>query len=148
MPQLTGTILPEGAIVNVVVGLARSDIQSLRQNLRPIPQPVQLRALLDSGAQVTCLDPSIISGLALPWDQPTLANMPATVGMILTMFYRAGVVIQHPSGNPRQDHVTPELRICELPLSQLGYDAVIGRDILNRLRFTYDGPVGTFALDY
>jgi hypothetical protein len=70
MPQLTGTLLPEGAIVDVLVGLARADIQTLRQSLRPIPQPMPLRALIDSGAQVTCLDPSIIRGLACRGTNP------------------------------------------------------------------------------
>jgi hypothetical protein len=33
-----------------------------------------------------------------------------------------------------------DLAVCQLPLGWLGYDAVIGRDLLDQLRFPYDRP--------
>jgi hypothetical protein len=134
--------------VDILVGLSRPEVQALRAALRPIPQPVQLRALIDTGAEATCLDRAIITRAALPWLSPTQANMPGGPGLLWSSIYRAGVTILHPSGRPRQHHVTPYVLVCELPLGLLGYDAVIGRDILATLRFTYDGPAGTFTLDY
>src|SRR5207253_1118062 len=86
---------------------------------------------------VTCLDPTFIKTLALPFHTPTLANMPAGSGIAWTSLYQAGVTILHPSGHPRQHHVRAFLLVCELPLGLLGYHAVIGRDIRNRLRFPY-----------
>ena len=38
--------------------------------------------------------------------------------------------------------------VFELPLQVIGFDAVVGRDILDQLRFTYDGPVRTFMLEW
>jgi hypothetical protein len=148
MPQIAGPLVPEGAIIGILVGLSRSDVLNLRLALGPVPQPMQLRALVDSGADVTCLDPSVIQALALPWDRPALANMPATVGLMPSSLYRAGVNLVHSSGNTKLDFVAADLLICELPLGLLGYDAVIGRDILDRLRFLYDGPGRSFSLDY
>jgi hypothetical protein len=135
-------------LVDVLLGLSQPDIQALRAQLRPVPQPVQLRALIDSGAEVTSLDQKIIKALALPLSNVTLANLPATVGMLISTFHTASVTILHPSGVARQHHYTPKLSVCDLPLGLLGYDAVIGRDILNRLRFVYDGPPQKFSLDY
>ncbi len=148
MPQITGSLSVQGAMVEVVVGLARSDVQRLRQALQPIPQARKLRALIDTGAQVTYLDPSVVGALTLPWSTLGLANMPAAVGMIPTTFHRASVVIEHSSGNKRRHLVAGELLVCELPLGLLGYEAVVGRDILDTLRFLYDGPARTFSLDY
>jgi hypothetical protein len=148
MPLITGSLLQEGAIVDVLVGLSRAEVNKLRLALRPVPLPMQVRALIDSGAEVSCLDPAIIQRLALPWDRPTLANMPGAVGMVWASLYAGSLTILHPSGDPNQNYVVPALPLCELPLGILGYDAVIGRDILDGLRFLYDGPGRTFSLDY
>jgi hypothetical protein len=145
MPQLTGALLPEGAVVEVVIGLDRREIQTLRSALRPVPQPRQLRALIDSGADLCCLDPAIVKALALIWDSSLPTNMPAVTGLTFSSLYRAGVTILHPSG---QHFVAPDMIVCELPLGVLGYDALIGRDILDLLRFTYDGPARAFALEW
>jgi hypothetical protein len=67
MPQITGPLLPEGAIAEVLIGLNRIEVQKMRTALRVIPQPKPLRALIDSGAEMTCVDPAIVQALALPW---------------------------------------------------------------------------------
>jgi hypothetical protein len=41
--------------------------------------------------------------------------------------------------------VAEDWLVCELPLGVLGYDAVIGRDILDLTRFIYDGLPRTFT---
>jgi hypothetical protein len=146
--QLIGSLHGQGARVDLLVGLGRSDVAQLRSSFRPIPQPLQLQALVDTGADVTCLDPAIIRQLALPWVNITYANMPATVGLGLTTQHRAGITILHPSGNRRDHLVVAEILVCELPLSALGLDAVVGRDILDTIRFAYDGPGRAFTLDY
>jgi hypothetical protein len=148
MPQLTGVLHGQGALVDLVVGLGRQDVQKLRTALRPIPQPLKLSALIDTGADATCLDPAIINALNLPWLHLAYANMPAGSGLGLTAQHRAGVTILHPSGNRRDHLIIADLVVCELPLRSLGLDAVIGRDILDGLRFIYDGRGGAFSLDY
>ena len=147
MPQMTASLQHAGALVNVLVGLGHQDVRMLRRALRPIPQPVAIEAILDTGAEATCLDASIIRTLSLPVDFPTLANMPSGPGLIFASQYRASVTIQHPS-DPGISFTTADLVICELPLGALGYNAVIGRDILDRLRFTYDGPARSFTLEW
>lgn len=148
MPQLIGPLHGQGALVDLLVGLGRSDLQQYRKALRPIPQPLQLRALIDSGADATCLDPVVINQLALPWVHLTFANMPAVMGLGIATQHRAGVTLLHPSGNPADHLVFAEMLVCELPLRSLGFDAILGRDILDTLRFLYDGPGRTFTLDY
>ena len=56
MPQITAPLQHAGALVNVVVGLCRQDVRILRQALRPIAQPMAIEAILDTGAEATCLD--------------------------------------------------------------------------------------------
>jgi hypothetical protein len=148
MPQLTGTLLPEGAIIDALIGVNRTEVMRLRRALKPIPPPKQIRALVDSGAEVTCLDPDIINDLALPWFGPIPANISTLTGWTLTSLYRADLTILHPSGQPSENFVVSDLAICEVALSPLNYHALIGRDILDQVRFTYDGPARGFTLDW
>src|SRR5437773_1853691 len=102
--------------MDLLVGLGRTDVVQLRKALRPIPQPVQLRALVDSGADATCLDPAIINQLALPLAHLTLVNVPAVMGLGAATQHRAGITILHPSGNPADYFPVAEILVCELSL--------------------------------
>ena len=101
MPQLSGSLQPRGALVEVIVGLARQDVQALHRALRPVPQPATLTALIDTGADATCLDPAIVNALHLPVVKIGLGNMPAAGGLTVATEHRAGVTIPHPSGQRR-----------------------------------------------
>jgi hypothetical protein len=54
----------------------------------------------------------------------------------------------NPTGNAQDHLVVPDLSVLELSLSSLGYQALIGRDLLARCRFLYDGPGNAFRLTY
>jgi hypothetical protein len=54
MYTLKGPILPEGALVDVLVGLAEADCQALRSAGRPVPVSQRARALIDIGADMSC----------------------------------------------------------------------------------------------
>jgi hypothetical protein len=58
MPTLRGNIEADGALVNVQFGPSDDAIRRLRARLRPIPQAVGMRALLDIGSDVTCVEPA------------------------------------------------------------------------------------------
>src|SRR5258707_115107 len=97
MPILRGTLAPEGALVQILVGLDASSVQATRAALRPVPSPVRVRALLDTGAEITCVDSALIQTLCL---------------------------------------------------AVLGYEALIGRDVLAQCRFLFNGPRNRFLLAY
>jgi hypothetical protein len=42
--------------------------------------------------------------------------------------------------------VISEAYLTSMPRAEDGVDCLLGRDILTRLRFDYDGPLGTFTL--
>src|SRR5262249_41817586 len=105
MPILTGQIEPDGALVDVLIGWSRSQVQRLRAAGRPIPSPVSLRALLDPGAECTCVDPQAVAILALPVIGISLANLPATTGLAPAVQRDASLTIVHPSGAASQNLV-------------------------------------------
>jgi hypothetical protein len=58
------------------------------------------------------------------------------------------LTLVHPSGYARANLVSRNLPVLEQPLNQLGYQALIGRDILDRCLLVYDGPGRAFTPGY
>jgi hypothetical protein len=148
VPVLKGLLQPEGAIVDVRVGWSAGQARQLRQALRPVPPALDTRALVDTGAEITCLDGALAQQLGLPLAQLALANVPALGGLRLGAHYHAGLELVHPSAAPGRDLVVPDLLILEVPLAGLGYQALIGRDVLARCDFLYGGRRQRFTLMY
>lgn len=148
MPVLKGDILPAGILVDIQVGWSASGTQSLRAALRPIPPLVDAKAILDIGAETTGLDVSLVQTLGLVPSNFTLANFPAGSGMVIAREHEVGTTIVHPSGNTGLNLMIANWSIVELPLRALGYQALIGRDLLARCRLVYNGPRSRFRLAY
>lgn len=148
MPRLTGALAPEGALVSILIGLSASSVRALRTTLRPVPSPTSARALVDTGAELTCVDATLIQTLGLPLGGTTLANLPAHGGLTVSALHDAGLTIVHPSGNVRDNLIVPNLAVLALPLAPLGYQALLGRDLLAQCRFLYHGPRMRFRLAY
>ncbi len=148
MPVLRAALQAEGALVDVLVGWSTARAQALRTALRPVPPPVPARAVLDSGAEVTCIDSSLVQTLGLLPKGFTLANLPTVGGLTLGMEYDVSLTVLHPSGDARFHLVVSDLVVVELALGVLGYQALIGRDVLAVCKFLYDGPRGRFRLAY
>jgi Aspartyl protease len=148
MPVLKGALQPDGALVDIQVAWAVAAAQQLRRALQPVPPAVQVQAILDTGAEATCLDTAVVQTLGLPFGGATLANVPAAGGMLARSQHDASLTILHPSGDPKLHYAVPSLLVIELHLRALGYDALIGRDVLDGLAFLYHGRRGRFRLSY
>lgn len=147
MPDLTGPYtVADGAVVELIVGIGRAHFQALRNNHQPIPQPVVLRALLDPGAEATCLDRGALHGL-LPFGGLQPANLPALGGLTFAHQTSASLTISTPAG-PGHPLVVPDCPVLELDLSGAGCEALIGRDLLSAHLLVLDGPAGSFVLRY
>lgn len=148
MPRLSGVLEAEGALVAVEIGLSRAEVRRLRHAARPIPAVVSLRALLDTGAECSCVDPHAVGTLALPVQNIGLANVPAVGGLVPTILRDASLTVVHPSGDSRLNLVVADLSLAEVSLAALSYEVLIGRDVLDRCRFLYDGRGRRFRLTY
>lgn len=148
MPILSGFLQPEGALVEILLGWSAAGAQKQRAALRPVPPPLQGRALLDTGAEITCVDGVLIQQLGLPFGGTVAANLPAHGGVTFAALHHASLTVLHPSGNSPDNLVVLNLTVLDIAVSSLGYQALIGRDVLARCGFLYDGPKGTFRLEY
>lgn len=148
MPVIRGLIQGDGPLIRVAIGWSAANARRLRAALRPVPPPVETLAILDSGAQATCMDGSVVQTLGLPLGGFTFANVPAGGGLTLGVQHDASLTILHPSGNAHLNLLIPDIPVLELPIGTLGYQMLIGRDVLDRCRFVYHGPRGKYRLAY
>jgi hypothetical protein len=146
MPTLTDSITSAGAIVSIEVGVGAAGIRALHTARRPVPPPRAAQALLDTGAEMTCVDSSLIRSLAIPVGGSVLVNLPAHGGLTLGTQHDVSLNIVHPSGNPYHNLVIRDLRILDVSLTYLGYQALLGRDVLATCRLLYNGPRNRFRL--
>jgi hypothetical protein len=155
MPIISVLFTPNGgACVQAEITLARQDLLRRRQANQPVPQPVTVTALLDSGAESTCIDPGVVARLNLPICgsgftlAPGVASGPVVLGGALPHFsYDAGLVILFPN-QPKMNLVIPDLPVDTLPLLAFGIEAVIGRDVLASCVLVINGPGGSATLAY
>lgn len=148
MPIIHGQVADDGCLITIRIGLSRTETRARRSAGRAIPMPIEILALVDPGAQLTAVDPKLLTPFGLPYSQVVLINAPSLGGLSGTVQLDAGVRIVHPTGDPRQDLVLHDFPIIDLNLGSLGYQALVGRDLLRYCKFVMDGPSATFSLEY
>lgn len=147
MPHFTLPILPSGPLMDAWVGVSDARRTTLLLLNQAVPNPVQIRALVDTGASGTCIDPSVMAPLGLtPKGQVQMCTPSTGVTPHIADQYDVSIFI--PCGsNPPLTLRTVGVACVELLASQ-GFHALIGRDILRACLLTYNGTTGTFTLAY
>jgi hypothetical protein len=149
MPIHHGTLtIPDGPVITVRIAPIRQDLARRRRTGQPLPAPQEIVALIDTGAEISCIDPSVANALQLVPKQFGTVNVPAVGGMGYSTFYKVELVVPHPTALASQFLVIPDLDVVEVALTAFGYDAVIGRDVLAYCVLVYDGLAGAFVLTY
>jgi hypothetical protein len=149
MPIHHGTLtIPDGPVITVRIAPTRKDMAYRRRTGQPLPALQEVVALIDTGAEISCIDPAVASRLQLSPKQFGMTNVPAVGGIGYSSFFEVELSIPHATARPSQFLVIPDLDVAEVDLTAFGYDAVIGRDVLAYCVLVYDGPVGAFVLTY
>jgi hypothetical protein len=110
------------------------------------PAPVEVRALVDTGASRTAVQESVLDRLGLdPVGADSLytastGKTPKEVDAYAVQLFFAGV----PGGR-----LDPDLRVVEAEdLGGLGVEVLLGRDVLGRSLLFFSGPEGRFMLAF
>lgn len=143
MPIINGVIAsPGGPLIDLWICVSRQRASALRNaGLQP-PDPVQVRALIDTGASLTCVDSRVIAQLRIPATGTITGHTPSTGGTPATFSqYDVALVID----NPKIHVVKFTLPVAESNLHQQQIGALIGRDILDSTTLFYNGTSGTFS---
>ncbi len=97
------------------------------------------------------MDPNVLGPLlaaGIVHHRIVTVNAPALGGFGFAVEYDLSLRVIHPDGNPKHDMYRGDLAIVEQDLAVLGYEALIGRDVLRRCILILDGPSQTFTLAY
>jgi hypothetical protein len=147
MPFFTLQISASGPIADAFVGVSAGRMAALQHLQQPVPPPQQIRALIDTGASNTCIDPMVLQALGLqPTGQvqvhtPTTAGTPAVCNQ-----YDISLLIPAPNGLPFS---VPTTAVTEHQLfNAQGFHALIGRDVLSRCVLICNGQLSLFTLAY
>ena len=130
-----------------MIGVSEARRAALTAAHEPIPNLVNFRALLDTGASSTCVDPSILQPLNLTPTGSAPVETPSTGGVpVEAPQYDVSLIL--PAGSNKIPLVIGNLGVICLALASLGYHALIGRDILAQCIYLYNGSTRLFTLAY
>jgi len=104
---------------------------------QPIPS-VSILVLLDTGASGTLLQTNVVTGLGQESLGTVFLLTPSTTEPIARQQFRIRLVFAA--------DMAFEVDVVEAPLIGQNIQGLIGRDILQFLKLTYDGPNNRFSL--
>lgn len=149
MNTSTISIQPNGALIEIGIGLSFSDALAQRQAGKPIPPMSIALAVIDTGAEVSAVDSAVLTPLYNLGIQPTrfvFVNVGGTGGGPLPE-YPVSLSIGASLGS-RQGLTLRNQAMLAHDLAPLGYQAILGRDVLSRCLLVYDGPSQSVTLAY
>jgi predicted aspartyl protease len=113
----------------------------------PIPPAVAVKALVDTGASHTAVDPTILKSLGLQPRRIAQTITPST-GATPHKCYSYDVSIHIPLGTATALFSKMAWEVTGLDLKHQGFEMLLGRDILAEGILVYDGKAQTFSLAF
>ena len=129
-----------GPVLEVIVGVDEGIEEILRKNNAPLPGPLQMDAMVDTGATGTVIQPEVIKQLGInpvsviKISTPSSTNVSCPVYSVRLAFPGMKVLI-------------PVMAIAA-PLQGQHIQCLIGRDVLSTGVFIYTGYDNSFTLSF
>ena len=142
MPSYTGTfanLIASGPIVETRIIVSTPVEEVLRANNDPLPEPVAVTALIDTGATGTVIQTGIAGRLGLHPVGVTYITTPSSTNVEC---FRYQVRLLLPN------NVVVETIAIEAPLQGQNIQCLIGRDILAHGVLIYIGYINQFTLSF
>ena len=124
--------------VRIGVSAAKADL--LRQQNKPIPAPIEITALIDTGASGTAVKPEVIRQLQLTPHGITKIATPSSAAHACNVY---DVSLTFPNGVG-----IAVITVIEVPLEGQIIQGLIGRDVLAHCILIYSGYTNTFSLSF
>ncbi len=132
-----------GPLIAVTIALPQNLVEVLQSRGTPIPTPESGYALIDTGAGFTAVDESICRKLGLP--QTGTAQMAHAGGVEQRPCFPVQITFP---GAPLPPLQIVRAASVNLVAGKQPIIALLGREVLSRLRFVYNGPAGRIEIAY
>ena len=147
MPSVTEPIVDRRPIITAAFHVSRPRWVALDHARQTPPDPVLGRALIDTGATDSCVDPAVTGALGLDPRATSRVHTASTAGephrvVVVDMSI---ILIPSDEGTPL---VLPSMLAVQIDLRSQGIHALIGQDVLARCRLVHDGPRQRFTLSW
>ncbi len=146
MPHLTFPISPDGCALQILIGLHGKEMAALYAAGKPIPNPVWVRGLVDSGTDITCVAPRVMHQLGLVIAGSTSTQTAG--GSVNVNLFDVSLTITDPAKPSTHTLVREHLVIMELLHALPTFEALIGMDVLAQCLLILDGPGQQFTLAF
>jgi hypothetical protein len=146
MAVLTFPINPAGLSLDVLVGLDHQASHGLLAQGAALPRPLSVRALVDSGADLTAVSAQVLSRLPFTPGQPVRTHTAG--GMIQSATFWISLSIPPPAGTAGSLLVISRLLVTEVTAPMPDVDVLIGLDVIRQYLWVIDGPGGTFSVTF
>lgn len=147
MRGLTLKILSSGALIDVSVGLVDARRRVLQREGRECPPPVQVKLLIDTGASTSLIDEGVMRTLQLTptsatsYHSSSTGGVPQDCDMYDVQLFLGGMAT---SNNLQIDPIP----VMANSFINQPFDGLLGRDVLNRIRLSWNGPARSLHLEY
>jgi len=144
MPSFTsqvGDLGLHGPLVEIFVAIPKGLAEQLQKTNKPVPPPLKAIAMIDTGAQLSVLSPTIVAALQLT--PVGYANMvtPSTTTPMTTSQHLVDIVFQ-------QGITAANVVAIQGTLVGQNIQALIGRDVLKHGVLIYTGYINQFTLSF
>ena len=149
MPHLTLARDPTGGpVVPVGVAVRQARREALVAARQDVPPVASIRALVDTGASCTCVDPAVLKTLDLSARGSVSVHTPST-GPVPHQAEEYDVSLIVPGAGTHHVPLTIDaVPVVAADLLVQGIHAIIGRDVLQDCILIYNGTVGEFTLAF
>ena len=144
MPHLTLSISPDGFALTVLVGLNGQDSTDLINAGQAVPAPVTVRAVIDSGTDLTCVASRVAQRLGLVAKGQVKTQ--TVGGPLYAKLYEVSLSIPRPGNLPGLVLVLEQLHVMEMVQQIPDFEVLIGKDVLLQCLLIIDGPRGEFTI--
>jgi hypothetical protein len=145
MPNVTLPAKPQdGALIWIAIGLSRPQAEARSAAGLSEIHPAVVSALIDTGASMTLIDDVLARRLELNRTGEIEVRSTAAADPAILNTY--AVLLQF--AQPTKASVSEALQVAGGRPPIEGVGALLGRDVLSRCVFIYNGPASQFTLSY
>jgi hypothetical protein len=145
MAKIVFPVLPDGLLVDVLIGLDRAMTVAQLTAGHPITTPLAARGEIDTGSNVTAVSPAILRRLGVPTHYQTTTQ--TVSGNVSVNVAKVSVGVRDSRDPTSPELLEPTLSVMELMTPLANVEVLVGLDFLLGCRFLLDGPARQFSLE-